>query len=113
MKTSEVFKQAKQYLWDGNRQTAYERSTSYICHAIDLASYASDWRKARWEAPYKRAKKIIHRRIDPCVDLEEWISDNVEGAYLTIYKTEGIQQMQSYRHRWLDALIQEFESKGE
>ena len=113
MKTSEVFKQAKPYLWDGNKQTAYGRNTSYICHAIDLASYADDWRNARWKAPYKRAKIIIHQRIAPHYDLENWIRANVKGSHKVLNKAGGAKQLQAYRHRWLDALIKEFESLGD
>ena len=117
MKTSEVFKQAKQYLWDGDYDVyaAQVDVQIYICHAIEEVAFKKkiyDVTTRRY-APYKRAKLIIQQRIDPHYDLENWVLGHVKGASRALNKRRKISQMQVYRHRWLDALIQEFESLGE
>ena len=112
MKTSEVFKQAKQHLWDGNRRTAY--GEKFICHAIDKAAdYHGAKAFSEKRKPYVRAKLIISLRIAPNFTLFTWVYDNVDGARKVVWSRKGEQQMQAYRHRWLDALIKEFEKKGD
>jgi hypothetical protein len=112
MKVSKVFKQAKQYLWDGRYVGI--RGEEYICHAIEEAARARGIRsQTPANAPYKRAKQIIGQRISPHGTLYGWLTPRVKGAYLVLNSNGGTQQMQAYRHRWLDALIQEFESLGE
>ena len=108
MKTSEVFKQAKTHLWDGCLD--YIDGEFYICHAIEEAAWV---RATKRPAPYNRAKKIIQKRIHPEYDLDNWVRKNVKGSWRTLNKIRGPEQMQAYRHRWLDALIIEFETKGD
>ena len=116
MKTSEVFKQAKTRLWDG--QANWIDGEMYICHAIDDVAwgnglYTSSGYHDRLSAPYNRAKKIIQQRIHPHMSLEDWALDNVKGSWRTINKNDSCKQMQAYRHRWLDALIKEYKAKGD
>ena len=116
MKVSEVLKQAKQHLWDGGtRAMCHIGVATYICHSIENAAYIRGLfvDNSRDYAPYKRAKRIIHQRIAPHYDLDSWVRKNVKGSYKVLNKADGEQQMQAYRHRWLDALIKEFESLGE
>ena len=116
MKTSEVFKQAKQYLWDGFFDTHTRMDAQvYICHAIEEVAFTRGMYdvNTRRYAPYKRAKIIIHQRIAPHYDLENWVRANVKGSHKLLNKAGGAKQLQAYRHRWLDALIKEFESLGE
>jgi len=117
MKTSKIFKQAKERLWDG-REYSMDMGETYICHAIEEVAWDRGLRPTdryldRRFAPYKRAQKIIQQRIHPHDDLELWLSHNVPGAYKVIYRIHSREQVQTYRHRWLDALIQEFEEKGD
>jgi len=117
MKTSEVFKQAKQYLWDGDCDVyaAQVDVQIYICHAIEEVAFKKKIYDvdSRRNAPYKRAKLIIQQRIAPYYGLENWVLAHVEGSHKVLNKAGGAKQLQAYRHRWLDALIQEFESLGE
>jgi hypothetical protein len=90
----------------------------YIYHAIEEVAWDSGIRPPdryydRRFAPYKRAQKRIQERIHPHYDLELWLCYNVPGAYKVIYKIHSREQVQAYRHRWLDALIKEFETKGD
>ena len=112
MKVSKVFKQAEQYLWDGRYVGI--RGEEYICHAIEEAARARGIRShTPAYAPYKRAKLIIEQRIAPHGTLYGWLTTRVKGSYRVLHSNNGTQQMQTYRHRWLDALAQEFESLGE
>jgi len=109
MKTSQVFKQAKKYLWTGDLNDSFDKSM-YICHAI---SDVGDIYGRYYHTPYERAKRLIHFRIAPHYDLESWVRSNVKGSHKVLNKASGTKQLQAYRHRWLDALIEEFESKGD
>jgi len=112
MKVSKVFKQAKQYLWDGRYVGI--RGEKYICYAIEEAARARGIRsRTPANAPYKRAKQIIGQRIAPHGVLYGWLTSRVKGAYRVLNSSQATQQMQAYRHRWLDALIKEFEAKGD
>ena len=109
MKTSQVFKQAKKYLWTGDLNDSFNKS-SYICHAISDVGYIYG---RHYHTPYERAKCFIQFSIAPHYDLEDWVRANVKGAHKVLNKAGGTEQMQAYRHRWLDALIKEFEAKGD
>lgn len=116
MKTSKIFKQAKERLWDGHND--WINGEMYICHAIDETSWQCGVRPTdryfdRRYAPYLRAMKIIQERIHPHCDLDNWVRKNVKGSWKTLNKINSSEQLQAYRHRWLDALIQEFEAKGD
>lgn len=112
MKTSQVFKQAKLCLWDGDYNSYAQMDYSpYICHAIeDVAVHNAH---QSYYMQYTRAKRIIQQRIAPHYDLENWVRANVRGSYKVLNKAGGAKQLQAYRQRWLDALIEEFESKGD
>ena len=111
MKTSQVFKQAKKYLWDGEVGIMRMEHSPYICHAIeDVAVHNAH---QSYYMQYTHAKRIIRQRIAPHYDLENWVRANVRGSYKVLNKAGGAKQLQAYRHRWLDSLIEEFESKGD
>ena len=112
MKTSEVFKQAKKHLWNGRYVGI--RGEEFVCHAIDEVARARGINRYSIKfAPYKRAKQIIDQRIAPHGTLYGWVNSRVKGSYRVLNSSQATQQMQAYRHRWLDALAQEFESIGE
>ena len=96
------------FLWDG--ESHHVEGEIYICHAIEEAAWV---RATTRYAPYNRAKKIIQKRIHPEYDLDNWVLKNVKGSYRLLYKIKGTEQMQAYRHRWLDALIIEYSSQGD
>lgn len=110
MKTSVILKQAKERLWDG--QNKWTDGALYICHAIEDTAPDLVFRSRRF-APYNRAKKIIQQRIHPEMSLDDWVRKNVKGSWRTLNKHNSLEQMQAYRHRWLDALIKEYEAKGD
>jgi hypothetical protein len=110
MKTSEAFKQAKQHLIPIGRST-------YICHALAEAAYSTsvtaagfNWTEIRTtrKSGFKTAINVITGRIGSEGALETWLDR--QGIFPWKY---GRRQMQAYRHRWLDALIVEFEAKGD
>lgn len=109
-KTSEAFKLAKSHLKPIGDCT-------YICHALFEAATGksiradySDWTEVhKTRKPgFKTAIKTISSRIGSDNPLELWLQ--IRGIKHWNYVSE---QMQAYRHRWLDALIAEFEAKGD
>lgn len=114
MKTSEAFRKAKQLLQPiGTNQ--------FICHALYEAAYSRSPHAVpcEWEqifttrkSGYKTAIKTITKRIGNSSALEDWLAANDVSVYR--YKDDQRHDlMQAYRHRWLDALIAEFEAKGD
>jgi hypothetical protein len=112
MKTSEVFKRAKQCLKPIGK-------ANYICHALAEAAYGRsvltvgtgvDWAEiyTTRKSGFKTAIKVITDRIGSDAPLETWLLDNG----IDYWKQEP-DQMRAYRHRWLDLLIAEFEAKGD
>ena len=54
-----------------------------------------------------RAKAIIRERLGYCITIEEWLGNNVKGAGNDAIRLNQ-DDIQKYRHRWLDALAKEF-----
>ncbi len=101
-KTSEVFRVAKMYLNKGNQD-----KTDYICQAIGEAERV-DLVTSR--AAY-RASDVIGIRLGNSVSVTGWLK---ERGYVPMNKDPyNNVQVQKYRHRWLNALIKEFEAKGD
>lgn len=96
---AEIFRQAKKVLakdlsdlsYRVNGRTQYEE---YIYHAIE---------KVGGFARYP-ALAVIQARLGNVYSLETWVIRNIPGMYFPVDKNE----LQAYRHRWLDALIEEF-----
>ena len=104
MKTSEIFKAAKRHLRgprEENRSFAMGYS-EYICVAIALA-----------RSPFERrnAAQVIMSRLE----CPENNAAYTAGCWLR--DKHGIElcsdDMQRWRHMWLDQLIAEFEAKGD
>jgi hypothetical protein len=101
-KTSEVFRAAKFYLNRGN-----EDKTDYICGAIGEVERV-DLVTSR--AAY-RASNVIGVRLGDSVSVTSWLK---ERGFVPINQNPyNNVQVQKYRHRWLNALIREFEAKGD
>lgn len=101
-KTSEVFRVAKNYLNKGNQD-----KTDYICSAIGWAE-EDNWvtRKAA-----ERARNVIGSRLQDNATVTSWLKDR---QLIPRYQNpSNNKQVQKYRHRWLNALIKEFEAKGD
>jgi hypothetical protein len=101
-KTSEVFRAAKKYLNRGN-----EDKTDYICGAISDVEYA----KLATARVADRARHVINSRLGEEVSVTHWLK--VRGFVPMNKSPYNNLQVQKYRHRWLNALIREFEAKGD
>ncbi|MDR0274100.1 MAG: hypothetical protein LBI48_01930 [Burkholderiaceae bacterium] len=102
IKTSEILRSAKKYhLWWGEDFTQ-EFYNEHICHAIN-----STPRGYHPKAAF--IIKIIMYRLCPHGDVASWLKKtaNISPKLLTH------KNIQAYRHRWLAALIAEYEAKGD
>lgn len=95
MKTSKVFKLARASIASGHDR--------FICIAIVYGPGSVRDRS--------RAKQVITTRMGRVGDsgtLERWL----ENAGIPAHAQSAL-KMQAYRLRWLDTLIEEFETKGD
>jgi len=95
-----VFKEAKKYLATSENDAQNVSKTFYICIAINTVS---DINHRQWYSCSK-AKDIIDERLDGEYTVGTWLK--VNGFIKTT--SNNINQLQKYRHRWLDSLIKEF-----
>lgn len=96
-----VFKEAKKYLATSKSDAENVSKTFYICIAITKVSDA-DYRQ--WDSCSK-AKNIIDERLDGKYTVGSWLAVN---GFIKSTAFANINQLQKYRHRWLDSLIKEF-----
>jgi len=115
MKTSEAFRKAKQLLQPLGLN-------AFICHALYEAAYnrgphavPCEWEQIyrTQKHGYKTAIKTVTERIGNHSALEDWLVANDVPVYRRYSTDQRNDLMQAYRHRWLDALIAEFEAKGD
>lgn len=102
-----VFNQAKQFLSMPGSLGAEYNTFRYICNAIDQLLQRH---VISIDETYA-AKKIISTRIAPHTTVSCWARS--EGYFDGTGNTNYIEEfniMQEFRHRWLDALITEFDS---
>lgn len=99
---AEVFRKAKIILAK-NRAECLARGfdnkliyQEYICHSI-LESCGPS-------VPRVAALNVIKSRLGGYYSLETWVLRNIPNVGYPVNKDD----MQAYRHRWLDALIEEF-----
>jgi len=92
MKTSKVFKLARASIASGLDR--------FICIALKHTQGSVRDRD--------RAKQVITTRMRGSGTLESWL----EGVGIPAHAQSSL-KMQAYRLRWLDALIEEFETKGD
>ena len=113
-KTSGALRCAKKYLWDAKYHLWYhEDKYPHICNALEEAHINN-------EITYKaliKARSVIMRRLAPSISVADWLERNVGITHYSKYSVRDhafwTQQLQAYRHRWVDALIKEFEAKGD
>ena len=98
-KIHEALVAAKPYLWDG-KQSHCETEHLYICFAID---HAEDHAGLPWRCGVL-AEEEIARRLQPEIAVHSWLRYKAKIPKELL--TE--KNVQAYRHRWLDALIEEF-----
>ena len=110
--TSGALRAAKQYLWDGTggwaRYIHDPVLRVYICDSIRKAHYDEHIT----QKAMRTATALITKRLGQHVSVGQWLEANV-GYRIKNGHNAYHKQVQAYRHRWLDALIKELESKGE
>ena len=110
--TSGALRVAKRYLWDGtggwDRYIHDPVMRVYICDSIRKAYY--DERIT--QKAMSTATALIMGRLGPHASVGRWLEANV-GYRVNQGHNAYHKQVQAYRHRWLDALIKEFEKKGD
>jgi len=117
MKSSELLRACKEYLWDGvsPRNEVLEDSTM-ICTALGYA----------WEAGFQSAdpqclkleevRKDIADRLEGSATYQIWLLAHHRDLYV---QAQGVsrghlyREVQRGRHAWVDALIAEYEAKGD
>lgn len=109
MKTSDLLTLAKPFLWDGGAQGMVR----HICLAIDDAARSQAKRlrnpkKAALAAARMRALRHVTRCLGVETTVTDWLIANVPES-----RGASQDQIQAYRHRWLDHLIQHFKDKGD
>lgn len=106
---SDAFQEAKKCL-----NTGYDHTIPYyICFALRFAVDAGHI--SHFIAD--QATRIITKRLDGWRTVEEWLYKNVKDYRLEHGGTDELPphrrgcmrtEVQAYRHRWLDSLIEEF-----
>ena len=111
MKTSEVFKQAKQHLAMDYDETCNDPSKGkFICIAITIAAENC---KRITVADVKRCEDVIKSRMGGAYTLEGWLVDRGCIPEYELCDLTTKDRIQAHRHAWLDYLIAEFEAKGD
>lgn len=104
MKTSEILKIAKMYLWDGRN---HQCGALGLCGAIKRAIHNN-----RNSTDRVKASEVIDRvqsSLGKWVFVSSWLraEHNIPAKKLTP------KNLQAYRQLWLNELIAEYESKGD
>jgi hypothetical protein len=110
MKTSEVFKRAKQHLAkDYNETRSGSGKEKFIC--IALITAAANCKRIT-EADVERCDGIVGSRIDTYT-LEGWLVNRgcISEKFLNDHNI--LDRIQEHRHAWLDQMIAEFKAKGD
>lgn len=95
-----VFKKAKKYL----AKSWPESKNIYICIAINEVMNRNHVLCNSCTA----AKTIIAQRLEGSPTVGSWLKDNGFITSSSFTHTNSQNQLQEYRHRWLDSLIKEF-----
>lgn len=104
MKTSEILRKAKKYLWNGTSKTV---SREALCLALwDAACLSTPADRARIGKVMNRISRALHKQSY----VHGWLVAKGHATYAQINNPKLIQ---AYRHRWLNALIAEYERKGD
>lgn len=101
---AEALRQAKPYLLTGKEMRwQWRGKTPFICFAL-MAAHAGDVCYAHAD----RTECEISRRLDYHATVAHWLFDRGIIEAMFPYTSD----LQDYRHRWVDALIAEFEEKA-
>lgn len=97
-----AFRAAKPYLLTGSEHIRVPGVSSYICFALDEACRGG-------HIDHKTLMKtigVVEQRLAPRDCVRSWLALEVNTPKHLLTN----QNVQQYRHRWLHALIKEFES---
>jgi len=94
-----AFRLAKQRLARNSEELFAPGASRYICYA--LADVTLPW------GVLNNASNVVCDRIRPYAFLEDWLNAKIPDYDCLEYE-ERRDNVQAYRHRWLDALIEEF-----
>ena len=111
MKTSEVFKQAKQHLAkDLHEACNHSAKEKFICIAITTAAA---YTKRMTSGAIERCTGIVESRLEHDYTMEGWLVNRgcIPEAFLNDHNI--LDRIQAHRHAWLDLLIAEFEAQGD
>lgn len=97
-----VFKEAKKYL--ATSGVLGDKGTRYICVAIDSVRYTNP----KLGHGCSCAQNIINERLGDSYTVFTWLVTNGFMKRNTLDNIKYVNQLQKYRHRWLDSLIKEF-----
>lgn len=104
MNDSQIFRAAKEYLWNGKGQK-YPTESFFICHAIALTG--ADYYQV------KRLTDYIESLLSPASTYEGWLHHYHPQIYSKAEeKGNMIPKLQKARHAWLDSLAKEFKNKS-
>ena len=102
MKTSELLRRAKRHLWDG-KEKQKSKQCSGLCVAIMLAETHITYPKGR----------DVRDRIQKSLEGHMYVVDWLEYKRRVPRRLLTTENVQAYRHRWLDALIAEYKARGD
>lgn len=100
MKHSTLLKRAKKHLC----MHSSSNINSFVCNALDDAVQTYEQHKTMLEI-----RKLISSRLYPCTTIYGWLSSQLKLSDLAMATDE---ELQDYRLRWMDSLIQEYKEAG-
>jgi K+ transporter len=105
---SDVFREAKTRLWNGEGCVSWSTDHAYICDAIEAVTALSERRLEL------RAKRIIQSRLGSSIygmphTVITYLAEVVEVPQAFLYANK--RKVQQYRKDWLTALEKEFAPK--
>jgi hypothetical protein len=116
--TSQLLKEAKQYLWNGRNSRADEDNNCiFICHSIDRVKERLSFKRVDAikyhalirEIDSRLASKKPSGRVQQNT-LKSWL---VEVAGLSWSDVMNDVAVQKHRRDWMNMLIAEYQSKGD
>ena len=99
---ADVFRAAKKHLYMPGSRCRGDASR-YICIAI----YDSYYGSGPVPSIYWKAKNIVMQRLSRCISVHTYLREVVKVPE----KLLTDKNIQTFRHRWLDSLIEEFDKK--
>jgi hypothetical protein len=111
IKSSDILKRARDYLWDGhgNQMTSGKNMTMFVCLAINRAAHAYDYYDV-----YLAERALcadVSRRIGGHSIAEDYLATKRRFFFFRRYYTR--RQVQAFRRTLLETMIAEYEAKGD